>query len=409
MDTQNIQNETNLVPLQGLGVVRGPVFVIADDITGAAEIAGVCLRYGRTVSFGIDAIPDVLADICIIATDTRSLTEDEAAAIHSKIAFEVFRQQPSLIFKKCDSVLRGFVLAELAATLEQSSYSKILLEPANPSTGRCIADGMYTVGGQLIHETGFAIDPDFPATDPSVQNMLIKRSRSHESITNIQVGKLQSLERNTLSVPDCSSVEDMTHICSLADEQTLLCGSAVFFEQMMLCKGVFSEEMNTDAAFTLSTDFLLIAGTTHPESKRFAEKLQKNNCPVIKFPEEFLTEIIDEAAFAEWVNALVNQWQVCGKMSVGLSDRPVEFPDSKAVLKARLSAVASRLLESCEVKELLIEGGATTYSLLSALQWNSLTPLAELAPGVLRMKVNNSAGTFLTIKPGSYSWPEKMI
>ena len=30
------------------------IAVIADDITGAAEIAGVCLRYDLTVSFGID-------------------------------------------------------------------------------------------------------------------------------------------------------------------------------------------------------------------------------------------------------------------------------------------------------------------------------------------------------------------
>jgi uncharacterized protein YgbK (DUF1537 family) len=403
MNIENIADETNLVPLQGLGVYGGSsIFVIADDITGAAEIAGVCLRYGRTVSFGIDAIPDVLADICIIATDTRSLTEDEAYTIHAKIASELSRKAVSLLFRKCDSVLRGFVLAEIAATLEHSHYQKVLLSPANPFTGRCIVGGHYYVGGQLIHETGFSIDPDFPAFHSDVQSMLLQRSAVY--------GNSQGLmENGKLIVPDCESMDELKQICSLADEQTLLCGSAVFFEQMMLYKGVFSEEMNTDAAFTLSTDFLLIAGTTHPESKRFAEKLQKNNCPVIKFPEEFLTEIIDEDAFAEWVNALVNQWQVCGKMSVGLSDRPVEFPDSKAVLKARLSAVASRLLESCEVKELLIEGGATTYSLLSALQWNSLTPLAELAPGVLRMKVNNSAGTFLTIKPGSYSWPEMMI
>lgn len=33
------------------------ITVIADDLTGAAEIAGVCIRYGLDVAFGIDSIP----------------------------------------------------------------------------------------------------------------------------------------------------------------------------------------------------------------------------------------------------------------------------------------------------------------------------------------------------------------
>ena len=98
---KNIPNETYSVPLQGLGVV------IADDITGAAEIAGVCLRYGLKVSFGIDTIPNEVADVCVVATDSRSLSESEAYAVHSKLAADIYKQNPAFVFKKCDSVLRG--------------------------------------------------------------------------------------------------------------------------------------------------------------------------------------------------------------------------------------------------------------------------------------------------------------
>jgi hypothetical protein len=30
----------------------------------------------------------------------------------------------------------------------------------------------------------------------------------------------------------------------------------------------------------------------------------------------------------------------------------------------------------------------------------------ELSPGVVRMKVKERKGIFITVKPGSYAWPE---
>ena len=169
------------------------IAVIADDITGAAEIAGVCLRYGLKVSFGIDTVPNGIADVCVIATDSRSLTETEAFAVHSKLASDIYKLNPAFVFKKCDSVLRGYVLSELSALFAASQMEKILLQPANPSTGRCIKEGLYYVGDEKIENTGFSIDPDFPATDSSVLNILHQRSKIHSDLKDIHVGHILKL------------------------------------------------------------------------------------------------------------------------------------------------------------------------------------------------------------------------
>ena len=73
----------------GLGMV-----VIADDITGAAEIAGIAYGQGQTVRLVCDAASLSAAwmedgangTTTVIATDTRSLNAKEAAAETRRIA-----------------------------------------------------------------------------------------------------------------------------------------------------------------------------------------------------------------------------------------------------------------------------------------------------------------------------------
>lgn len=385
------------------------IFIIADDITGAAEIAGVCLRYGLTVSFGIDIIPKEVADVCIVATDSRSLSESEAYAVHSKLAADVYKLKPAFVFKKCDSVLRGYVLTELSALLAESHLKKILLQPSNPSTGRCINDGLYYVGNEKIENTGFSIDPDFPANDSSVKNLLLQRSKTHESINSIHTGVIKSLNDQGIFVPDCNSADDLLKSCKLSSDKTLLCGSAAFFEQIILEKGLAKTTTSTTENGLSLKNFLLIAGTTHPESQRFSEKLLQIGCQVEKFPEHLLQEQLNENDFAYWLQELKSKWNENKMLSIGISDKTVVFPNSQTELKSRLSRVADYLLGNCDISELLIEGGATTYSILNTLSFTTLTPKTELAPGVLRMKINNTDNLWLTIKPGSYPWPEKLI
>ena len=61
------------------------------------------------------------------------------------------------------------------------------------------------------------------------------------------------------------------------------------------------------------------------------------------------------------------------------------------------------------VKDLLIEGGATAYAVVSELGFTAFQPTEELQQGVVRMKVMGVEGLHLTIKPGSYAWPREWL
>ena len=114
--------------------------VLADDITGAAEIAGLCLRYGLSVAFDfdfkIDSVP--AKDVWIIASDTRSLPEKEACDTVKQMAVFLKERGVKRIYKKVDSALRGHILPETAVLLGVIPHQQAIILPANPEMGRTV-------------------------------------------------------------------------------------------------------------------------------------------------------------------------------------------------------------------------------------------------------------------------------
>jgi len=109
------------------------IVVIADDLSGAAELANVALQAGLSadVQLQFDATSD--ADVVCISTDTRSRDVLEAAATVEAVTRAVMTASPDFLYKKCDSLLRGWVAEEACAVARVLGRTRILLVPANPS------------------------------------------------------------------------------------------------------------------------------------------------------------------------------------------------------------------------------------------------------------------------------------
>ncbi len=132
------------------------IAVIADDFTGAAELAGISLRYGLKVSLFTRDVKDTGADVLIVSSDSRSMNKEEALQETERILTALIELNPTLIYKKTDSVMRGYVVDELKLQQDLQGLKKIFYLPANPSLNRIIQNGKYYVGGQPIAETDFA-------------------------------------------------------------------------------------------------------------------------------------------------------------------------------------------------------------------------------------------------------------
>lgn len=382
------------------------ITVIADDLTGAAEVAGVCLRYGIDVAFGIDAVPVKQATITVIATDSRSLNAQEAFKIHADLYQQILKKDnETILFKKCDSVLRGHVLTELSAMFEATKKNTILLQPAHPKNKRYIRNGMYYIEDQLIEDSNFASDPEFPVSNSSVKHMLLSRGSSN---IKVGVGTVEQIVEDGCYVPDCCSEIDLNHTLNLYKSNMLLGGSAAFFEQCLI-KLQLAETVVKVLPLKCSKNYVLVSGSAHEKSIQYAEKLAAGNVKLLEFPEHLLIQESSVADLDEWAEGVSTIYNDKQKLILRISNRNIVFANSSKVLKNRLSYVVAHLCKNEPVEHLFIEGGATAYSVLKALKWQSFTPISELASGVVRMQVQTDKSKTVTIKPGSYDWPADLL
>jgi hypothetical protein len=347
------------------------------------------MRSGRKVTFDFDfnvrRLPNT--EVWIIVSDSRSLPEKEACLTMDKTAKLLKEMRVKHLFKKIDSALRGHIVPEINVLRNHFPIEKIYILPGNPEAGRIVHYGQYTIDGVPLNKTAFARDPDFPARSCDVREILKLPNALKEYIT-----------------PDLLEIGDYRryHV----EKGVLPAGGSVFFET---CMPYYFAKINppTSANTPLPlTNVLMICGSAHENSRRFIDN--DTYFQHIEIPRREVNPHLRSDRFRALMARAVEVFNRCGKLliSVETGDASEATP---AQVKLLLSNVSQTLIKLCPVKELLIEGGATAYACLQARGFSSLIPVEEFARGVVRLKVAGKENLHLTIKPGSYEWPEKLF
>ena len=87
---------------------------------------------------------------------------------------------------------------------------------------------------------------------------------------------------------------------------------------------------------------------------------------------------------------------------------PVHEIPSAQRLARHLTRLAEAVLKQSKIGRVYAEGGATAVELVRRMGWTRLTVLREVAPGVATLVVNSEPSLQLTIKPGTYIWPDEI-
>ena len=366
------------------------MIVIADDITGAAEIAGIAFTKGEQVhlicssSVGCDNI--AANGTTVVATDTRSMSEDEAIGETRRIASAI-SHQPSPIFKKTDSALRGHVVAELTALMEITGYQRAVYLPANPSKGRIIRGGVYYINQVPIHETAFSYDPEFPAK------------------TSVLKGRFTDAEAKGIIMPDAENEEDIRRvIAQYNDGKTIFAGAADLFTALLNANhggdpSAISHQTSNLSPLT-SNSTLILCGSTQ-------SKALDLGIPIAPMP----LDIYDGAKDLRLWNT--SAYAATHSLILTMPYTHRTGKDAAVHLRNMMAEKAKELIHEQflpalnregqrEGLHLIIEGGATAWATLQELGWTEFTITAQIAPGVVQMRATN--GTLVTLKPGSYPW-----
>jgi uncharacterized protein YgbK (DUF1537 family) len=369
------------------------ITVLADDITGAAEIAGICLRFGLSVAFDFDSqIAQVpVKDVWIIVSDTRSLPEKEACDIVKQTVNLLKEKGVKRIYKKIDSALRGHILPETAILLNILPYRQALILPANPEMGRIVRNGLYYINDSPLNETSFADDPDFPA----------KSAKVGEVLKNSQPEKFL--------IPDCIHPEDFEPFAQSLQAETLPVGGSAFFEAYLQVYFPSAKQQKKELPLLkkpMGKQGLMICGSTHETSKQFIRETQAFD--IVEIPQNQVEQLMNPAFFSKWIRNTIDIFARNNRLLITLEDNG-KYTASTEKVKKLLATITRQIGEDYPVEELFIEGGATAYACLQACGIHSLIPIEEYARGVVRMKIPGKRKRFITIKPGSYPWPDKLF
>nr|WP_306287777.1 four-carbon acid sugar kinase family protein [Pseudoalteromonas sp. WY3] len=167
--------------------------VIADDFTGATDIAGFLVEHGmRTVQ--LNDIPHcntvVDADAVVVSLKTRSCPVEQAIE-QSLAALKWLQQQgcQQFYFKYCstfDSTAKGNIGPVTDALLAALGESFTIVCPALPVNGRTVFNGHLFVLGEPLNESGMRNHPVTPMTDSSLVRLMNSQSQGEAGLVNYQ-------------------------------------------------------------------------------------------------------------------------------------------------------------------------------------------------------------------------------
>lgn len=378
------------------------IWVVADDLTGAAEIGGIALQFGLTarIVLGKEWYRAVHENVVIIDTASRSYEPEQAKKAIRSVLSRHSLAEYDLLYKKVDSVLRGPVVAEVMALLTGSGFNRALMIPANPSRNRIIQDGRYFLDGAPVNETTFRDDPLHPRRSAKVWDLLGNDER-------VALGSdVRLLSKGKIFVPDIGSEEDIRKILlEMSLSGVLLAGGSDLFRAVLSV--IMRLTTTKNPVITLHTgDDHFIVGSRSETSLNSVSRLQETGYTAFALP---VPAIRDENVFLKWTEKIRSEVRAGSKVVVTGPSLTVSGLEDVAMITRKLAWAGKVVLENAKPgTHLYLEGGETASAFFREMSWNGLVVKQVHDLGVVTLQPEGRE-ILITVKPGSYPWPKKLL
>lgn len=352
--------------------------VIADDLTGAADTAVAFAAPGPAIVL-LDTAHDLPAAPCVaIDTDTRGRTAAEAAARTAHAAGLAARAGFS-VYKKIDSMLRGHVATELAATARSVAEVRgtrvlTVLAPAFPATGRTTVDGITYVRGAPL------------ATRLDLNGFTVQRA----GLTEVRSGRLPALLASAtatgadLVLVDAEQTTDLAAVAAAAAAlpDVILAGSGGLARHLRPATPAEPPRLDVDGPV------LLLVGSAHKVARA------------------------QTAALAGLVTSVVLGDDVALAAALDRGEDVLVTPDPAEPVRAeRAGEIAAALgsglaAHAGRIGVLVATGGDTARAALNARGLDRARVVGELEPGVVLL---DAGGLPVVTKSGAFGDENTMV
>jgi uncharacterized protein YgbK (DUF1537 family) len=399
---------------------------IADDFTGATDLAGMLVKHGmRTVQMtGVSQPLPAGADAIVVALKTRTAPSEEA--ISSSLAALQWLQEAGcrqFLFKYCstfDSTERGNIGPVAEALMDALGTDFTIACPAFPANGRAVYRGYLFVGDVLLHESGMRNHPLTPMTDSNLVRVLQRQSRRkvglvhHESVR----GGTEELRRGFatartdgvgIAIVDATGDSDLTAIAAACYDLPLLTGGsgiAMGLPANFRAQGLLAETSAAGELPPVEGLEAVISGSCSPATQRQVAYM-KTRAPAFQVDPLRLAsgaDIVTEAA--DWASARLRGgpalvYATADAATVKCVQNELGAARAGALVESALAAIASRLVDA-GVRRLIVAGGETAGAVVSKLQVGGLRIGREIDPGVPWTVTLGERPLALALKSGNF-------
>lgn len=406
--------------------------VIADDFTGASDIANTLARglpaEGglRTAQFiGVPKGPspaDVTAGV--IALKSRAIATDRAVA-QSLEALDWLRAQGcrQIVFKYCstfDSTPDGNIGPVAEALAEAMGVKGVVVCPAFPRNGRTLYQGHLFVQDRLLSESGMQFHPATPMTDPDIRRWLRKQAADpvgHAALDIVRAGSAalkESLDQavargERLVVVDAIADQDLIAIGAACADAPLITGGsgvAMGLPRNLIRRGIVPPEA---AGFSPIPGPAAILSGSCSTATQEQVRVHASSHPALAIdPAEVLAGRTTAEATADFLLAHPDALPIAYSSAPPARVRELQERWGAAILADALDRFfgdTARMLVDRGIRRLIVAGGETSGAVVSSLDEGALLIGPEIDPGV-PVLLSQASGVGLALKSGNFGGPD---
>lgn len=400
---------------------------IADDFTGATDLANILVRGGmRTVqSIGVpdsDLAEFSEADAIVIALKSRT-TPAASAVAESLQALAWLRERgcQQFFFKYCstfDSTAEGNIGPVTEALLEALGSDFTIACPAFPETGRTLFRGHLFVQDSLLSECGMQHHPLTPMKDANLVRVLDEQTTGAVGLLRYDVVgqgasavamRMDELRAEGVSVAiaDAVSDEDLQTLGRACANLALITGGSGvaqglpenFRRQGLLRTG------DAAAMPIIEGRAVVLAGSTSKATNGQVAAWLKAGRPAFRIDPLAIARgepvVAQAVAFADRDEAVLI-YATSSPEQVAAVQRELGAEQAGAMIEKALGEVAAQLQDG-GWRRFVIAGGETSGSVVQALQVKGLRIGRQIDPGVpATVAFGGTTALALTLKSGNF-------
>jgi uncharacterized protein YgbK (DUF1537 family) len=408
---------------------------IADDFTGATDLASMLVRHGmatvQLIGVPADGVDPGDAQAVVVALKSRTTPAEDAIG-QSLAALEWLRGRDAeqILFKYCstfDSTERGNIGPVSEALLEALGADFTIACPALPENGRSIYLGHLFVGDQLLSDTHMRHHPLTPMTDSNLVRVLQRQSKAPVGLVPYPVvergpeairTRFDELRATGVrqAIADAVSDRHLLALGAAAADLALITGGsgiAMGLPENFRRKGLLAAERADLLPHTPGREAIL-AGSCSAATLGQIERHRAAGRPTFVLDPIGLTDGGDDV---ERALAFAEEHLDQGPVLISSSAPPEEVAKVQerlgreragAAIEQAMAAIAQGLVAQ-GVRRLVVAGGETSGAVVGALGIKGLRIGPPIDPGVPWTTSLGEEPLALALKSGNFGAPDFFI